>query len=267
MKIRESVRIASIVAAISICAGLSAAQDTSLGDIARKARADKADSPHAGKVVTNEDFGPHLVPIAENEDPADVVNKAHAAIVADTLHTCHREISNNSGPGSTTESVTEVAAPDRGRMVIDRRGGPGPGHTEMIVIGTDVYYRDGTGPWQKTAAATRLPTASPFSGVPDGLSRGYTPGLPTQGPWGTNIHFVQRETINGVPTFLYEDQFHPGGVGIRTQTDDIWVGANDHLPRKAQTVLVESAPGTAPITQRDTMTCSYGSAPKIDPPM
>jgi hypothetical protein len=269
MKIRNAFRVLFVVAALAIFAGLAAAQDTSqstsLGDLARKARADKADSPHASKVVTDEDFGPHLVPIAENEDPADVVNKAHAAIVADKLHTCQREITNNSGPGSTTHVEIEVAGADHVHLVTDTRGGPGPGHNEIIVVGGDQYHRFGSGAWTKDQVSGSLP--APFGGVPEALSNLYSPGAPAQGPWGTSLHFVQRETVNGVPTFLYEDKFHPGGVDTRTQTDDIWVGASDHLPRKAETVLVTNEPHLAPIIQRDSMTCSYGRVPEIKPPM
>lgn len=266
MKIKECIRVASIVAGFAICATVCQAQDTSLGDLARKARADRADAPHASKVVTDEDFGPHLEPIRDNEDPADVVNKARAAFSADKGYSCHREISNNSGPGSTTNVEREVAGPDRVHMVIDTRGGPGtPGRNEIILIGNDQYYRSGTGPWQKVPMAGSFP--SPFAGVPEALSKTYSPGVPAQGPWGTNLSFVRREPVNGAPTFLYEEKFHPGGVDTRTQTDDIWVGANDHLPIKAETLLVTSEPHLAPIIQRDTMTCSYGRVPEIKPPM
>lgn len=177
-----------------------------MGDVARKARAERAESPRASKVVTNEDFGPHLEPIGENEDPADVVNKAHTALAADTAHTCREEITNNSGPGSTTESVREVAGPDRLHIMTDRRGGPGPGRDESIVIGNDLYYRSGTGPWQK-AGEVKLPTPIGGTGGPEALWKGYTAGAPAEGPWGTSLHFVARETTNGVPTFLYERNF------------------------------------------------------------
>lgn len=268
MKLSKANCIVSIIVAFASCATVSSAQDTSLGDVARKARAEKAESPRASKVVTNEDFGPHLEPIRENEDPADAANKARAALAADTAHTCREEITSNSGPGSATESVREVSGPDHLHLVIDRRGGPGPGpgHSESIVIGNDLYYRDGTGPWQKVEEA-KLPTPIGGTGGPEAIWKTYTSGLPAQSPWGTNLSFVRREAINGSPTFLYEEKFHPGGVSIRTQTDDIWVGANDHLPRKAETVMVENAPGTAPIIQRDTMTCSYEPVPEIKPPM
>jgi hypothetical protein len=270
MRIGNGIRVASMVTALAIFAGVSAAQDTSqstsLGEIARKARAQNADAPRAGKVITNDDFGPHLEPVRDDEDPADAVNKAHAALLADTAHVCREEITNNSGPGSTIESVREVAGSNRFHIVTDRQGGPNPGHDEFIVIGSDAYYRNSAGPWQKTEQG-KFPAPIGGTGGPEAIWKTYSPGTPAQGPWGTSLSLVRKETAHGVSSFFYEEKFHPGGVSVRTQTDDVWVGANDHLPRKAETLLIESAPGTAPIIQRDTMTCSYGPVPEIKPPM
>jgi hypothetical protein len=267
---KDRLRVAWMATVLATLAGISSAQDTSqstsLGDIARKARAENANAPHAAKVVTNEDFGPHLEPVREDEDPADAVNKAHAALAGDTRHTCREEIANNSGPGSTTESLREIAGPDRLLIVTDRRGGPGAGHDELIVIGSDAYHRNSAGPWQKIEHG-KFPAPIGGTGGPEAIWKTYSPGAPAQGPWGTSLTLVRKEAVDGAPTFLYEEKFHPGGVGIRTQTDDIWVGADDHLPRKAETVLVESAPGIAPIIQRDTMTCFYGPGPEIKSPL
>lgn len=254
-----------ISARVCVAQDQSSGQDQSLGDLARATREKKSDSAHASKVVTDEDFGPHIEPIGEKEDPADVVNKARAALIADRAHTCRREMSNNSGPGSSTEVVAETAGPDHSHLSIDRTGGPSPGRSEIIVIGKDMYSRDPSGKWVKNAAGGSVP--GPIGGMPDGLSRGYTAGVPAQSPWGTNLSMIAKESVNGAATFVYEDKFHPGGVPTRTQTDDIWVGANDHLPRKVQTVVATSNPGMAAIVDRDTMTCSYGTVPEIKPPM
>jgi hypothetical protein len=59
--------IASPLAPILIFASVSAAQDVPLGDVARAARTEKSQAPHTSKVLTNEDFGPHLEPVHENE--------------------------------------------------------------------------------------------------------------------------------------------------------------------------------------------------------
>jgi len=45
------------VASVLISAQLLSAQDTPIGDVARQARADKSQAPHANKVVTDEDLG------------------------------------------------------------------------------------------------------------------------------------------------------------------------------------------------------------------
>jgi hypothetical protein len=53
-----------------------------------------------------------------------------------------------------------VAAPDQIRIVVDRWGGSDPGHSELIVIGSDMYSRIGAGPWRKDSAVGLL-TAIP----------------------------------------------------------------------------------------------------------
>jgi hypothetical protein len=81
------------------------------------------------------------------------------------------------------------------------------------------------------------------------------------------LTLVRRETIEGVPTFQYENTYHPGGIRNRTTTDDIWIGANDHRLRKAQVLFSETQTMTAPIVTRETTTCSYGPVPEIKRPI
>lgn len=253
-KMREVARVACMIAFSLVSGTLSSAQDIPLGDVARAARAQKSDSTHATKVVTNEDFGPHLEPVAETEDPASVVNKARAALLADTMHTCRHEITNNSGPGSSIESITETAGPDRVHVTINRLGGSDPGRYELIIVGNDIYHRTGNAAWQKDAGQSRLPT--PIGGLPEGLSYG-----------SSGFKLVRRETIDGSPTFLYEDKFRAGSLD---KTIDIWVGANDHLPRKTEMTAVTNDSGNshvAPTITRDTSTYSYGPVSEIKPPM
>jgi hypothetical protein len=255
MKIRETARIVPMLVPILILAGVSAAQDAPLGDVARAARAEKSQAPHASKVLTNEDFGPHLEPVHENEDPADVVNKARAAVLADTAHTCRREITGNSGPGASAEIVTEIAG-DRAHMVVSRVGGPGPKRDELIWIGNDGYSRRDDGPWQKNPSAGSFPTS--IGGLPEDMQMGDGSG--------EKLKLVRRETIEGSPTFLYETRFHPPGVTADDRTIDIWIGANDHLPRKVQMSDVATAPRPPGFIDRETTTWSYGSVPDIKPP-
>lgn len=253
-EMKVAARTAWIVAIVLFSGTLSSAQDKPLGDVAREARAQKSDSAHATKVVTNEDFGPHLEPVAETEDPASVVNKARVALLADTAHTCRHEITNNSGPGSSIESITETAGPDRVHITINRLGGSDPGSYELIIIGKDMFHRTGSSAWQKDSANVSLPT--PIGGLPEALSYG-----------SGGLNLVRRETIDGSPTFLYEDKFRAGSMD---KTIDIWVGANDHLPRKAEMTTVTNDSGNSrvpPTITRDTSTYFYGTVSKIEPPM
>ena len=251
---KVAARVTWILAIILVSGTFSSAQDKPLGDVAREARAGKSDSAHATKVVTNEDFGPHLEPVGENEDPAEVLNKARAALLADTVHTCRHQITNNSGPGSFVESLTETAGPDRVHVTINRLGGSDPGRYELIVIGNDTYHRTGNAAWQKDAGHTGLPAQ--IGGLAEGLSYG-----------SSGFKLVRRETIDGSPTFLYENKFRAGSLD---KTIDIWVGANDHLPRKTEITAVTNDSGNshvAPTITRDTSTYSYGPVSEIKPPM
>jgi hypothetical protein len=59
-------------------------------------------------------------------------------------------------------------------MVADRRGGSDPGDSELIVIGSDIYSRTGTGPWRKDSAAGLLATIPHW--LPDALVGDYAAG-------------------------------------------------------------------------------------------
>jgi len=160
--------------------------------VARLARAEKAQAAHAKKAVTDEDLGPQLTPVFETDDPAQVVNKARRAWMTDMPRSCHEFSSNNSGPGSSNESSREMAAPDQIRIIADRRGGSDPGDSELIVIGSDMYSRTGTGPWRKDSAAGLLATIPHW--LPDALVGDYTTG---------ELKLVRRDAAGGAPAFLY----------------------------------------------------------------
>jgi hypothetical protein len=256
VKTRDAARLAVTVAAILISAELLSAQDISMGDVARQARAEKSQAPHANKVVTDEDLGPQLGPVSETDDPAQVVNKARRAWMTNMPRTCHEFSSNNSGPGASVESTREIAPPDHTRIVVDRRGGSDPGHIELIAIGTDMYSRNGAGRWRKDSAVGG-PIGTPHW-LPEALMGDYATG---------ELKLVRREAIGGSSTFLYETKFHPGGVAFRDRTIDFWVGANDNLLRKIDTLTKETAPSSGGIEERNSISCSYGPAPEIVPPI
>jgi hypothetical protein len=256
MKIGQVAGVPLTVAAVLISASLLSAQDQPLGDAARQARAAKSSSPHATKVVTNDDVGPG--PVSETDDPAQVVNKARRAWLADMPRTCREVSTNNSGPGSSAESLREIAAPDRGHIVVTRRAGTDPGRMELIVIGKDIFSRSGTGPWRKDSA-DGIPTGVPaLNQPPEALMSDFARG---------DLKLVRRDNVEGSPTFLDETKFHPGGVAFRDRTIDFWIGASDNLLRRIDTLTKETAPNAGGIQDRETITCSYGSVPEIKPPI
>jgi len=255
MKISDGVHSTSVVAILLISSRFCCAQDKPIGDVAREAHAQKSEAHHAKKVVTDDDLSPDRGPVHESDDPVTVVRDAWRAFLADAGHTCHGELTNNSGPGSVETSLLEAQGPDRIHMVIKGPYGPA-GDSEVIVIGKDKYGRFGTQPWQRYT--NYVPGEIPFARLSDIVD-------------DSGLKLVGRETIEGSLTFLYENQYHPGGVNIRNTTDDIWIGANDHRIRKAQMLFTETHSITASRTalgiRRYTVTCSYGPVPEIKPPL
>ena len=113
MKISSAVCAISVVAILVIASSCCSAQDKPLGDVAREARAQKPEADHAKKVFTNDDLSPQLVPVQETDDPVKVVSEAWRVFLADAGHTCHGELTNNSGPGSLETSLIEAQGQDR----------------------------------------------------------------------------------------------------------------------------------------------------------
>jgi hypothetical protein len=255
MKISDAVCATSVVAIFLIAPRFCSAQDKPIGDVARETRAQKSEAHHAKKVVTNDDLSSAGGPVQESDDPVTVVREAWRAFLADAGHTCHGELTNNSGPGSVETSLMEAQGQDRIHMVINGHGGPA-GDSEAIFIGNDKYGRFGTRPWQKYT--NYVPGEIPFARLSEIVH-------------DSGLKLVRRETIGGSLTFLYEYKYHPGGVNIRNTTDDIWIGADDHRIRKAQMLFTESYSTTGSMTglwvTRYTVTCSYGPVPEIKPPI
>ena len=257
MKIGKAVRVAWMVAALLSSAKLGCAQDEPMGDAARKARSEKSQASHASKVVTDDDLGPQLTPVSETDDPGQVLKRAERAWLTDMPRTCRESASNNSGPGSSSETLREIAAPDRGHIEITQRGGMDPGRTELITIGNDMYSRKGTGAWRKDSAEGNPYGPVMLNRLPEELTS----------DWGSGLKLIRRDTVGGALTFQYEVKFHPGGVDTRNRTIDFWVGAKDNLLRKLETVNTELPPIVGGATFRNTMTCSYGPVPEVKPPI
>jgi len=255
MKIKGAIQVALAAAFVLILASPSFAQDQPIGDVARATREEKSQVRHAKKQITDDNFGPDRGPVRETDDPVTVVREAWRVFLADSGHSCHGELTNNSGPGSVITSLIEAQGTDRIHMVTNAHGAP-QGDSEVIVVGNDKYARFGSLPWQKYAGF--VPGEIPFARL----------GEIT---YDSGLKFIRRDVIAGVSTFLYENSYHPGDVSIRNTTEDIWIGADDHRIRKAQSVFTEThspvGVAIAPTVTRYTITCSYGSVPEIKPPI
>jgi hypothetical protein len=236
---------------------LPGAQEKPLGDVAREARAQKSDSPRASKVVTNEEASPgrQTQPIANAENPVDVVNRARVALYLDPAHTCVRQAAGNSGPGWRESRITQVSYGDRMHMTVDSTN-PVQGSGEWIVIGRDLYRKAGAGPWEKIQPGHEaLTNALKAAQIPDVLMFRYNNG---------DMKFMREEPIEGSPTFLYEYSLTAGDM---RRTIRIWVGKQDHLPRRAEMHTITTSWGSAPVIWDVTDMCSFGAVTKIESPI
>jgi hypothetical protein len=203
------------------------------------------------QVLVDEDIG--SVAISVKDNPAEVVNKAAWALIADTMHSCTAQRIDH---GNVGEAVFHVAGPDRVRLSNRQSGENSPAPIEVIVVGTNQYHRDSDGPWQKDAEdGTHYVIV--MHQMPIGL---------WLGSQNKDLKLIRREVIDGSPTFKYEVLVHPTQVVTRDTILDIWVGIKDGLPRKylmrpAQKVFNPQQ------TERDTFTCSYVDVPNIEPPI
>src|SRR5712692_3531241 len=96
----------------------SFSQDRALGDVAREAR--NAHPPKATKVLT--DDSPEPKAVTSDDDPLDVINRAHLALVRGIAHRCRDEASGNSGPGWAKTQITEVSGIDRIHVTVTDQG-------------------------------------------------------------------------------------------------------------------------------------------------
>ena len=260
-KVRESWVVAAFLVSGTFLSGTfgsrtqAFAQDKPLGDVAREARAQKSQSPQAKKVVTDEDFKPAPpAPVAATDSPAGVVNKARDLLLHDTAHVCRRQTVNNSGPGWADDRLTEAAAPNRYHIVTTQLRS-NPGRYEAIIIGEDVYARKGNEPWQRVERYQAQLQRSAGALIPDVLMFGYM---------GGELKLAGSEIVDGTPAFRYEYKVHAGDMD---RTIDIWVGANDNLPRKTHMLTVTAVFNSQPIRWTEDATCSYGVRVMIEPPM
>lgn len=237
----------TIVAIIVLILNLiSLAQDRSLGEVAREARASK--SRKATRVFTDEEMAPKS--LTPSDDPIKVISNAASGLSHNRNHLCRREAEGNSGPGWADITTIEVAGDDRMHVTV-ATSRPSAGRREMIRIGDNLFVRDNNGPWRKTSpASVGLSRGRGF--IPDPLNFSFQPG---------DLKYLGREVIGGVPTFLYVDVIHAYDL---ERTIKIWVGAADGLPRRTE---MQTATPSSGVKWHETFSCSYGVGAEIEAPI
>lgn len=232
------------------CVAPVSAQEKPLGDVARNARTQKSDSRRATKVITNDDFGPHLDPVTPAEDPIAAINKARAALIADGRHSCLRKATHSFGPDWSDSRLTEVAGPDRFHFVRTAAQGGG----EYIIIGSDVYRKATGHAWEKLSPVEAGFIAQYRFDLPDVLQFAYQPG---------ELKLIGQESSDGVQTFHYQFKGHAVDMD---RTVDIWLRASDHLPLKTHMETVTTSALSAPISWQENFSCTYDQTFTINAP-
>jgi hypothetical protein len=200
-----------------------------------------AHTARCNQTVVEVELGVITTDIHGNGSVTVVIAPSHrAAMNSNSLHAMVR------GAISSAERVVMPTTPKRissrpvqHSVMPPRLPYPDIGHDPSITIHDDKSGRFGT-PWQKYT--NYAPGEIPFARLSEIV-------------YDSGLKLFRRETIEGSPTFLYENKFRSGCVSIRNTTDDIWIGANDHRLRKAQMLLTETDPTstTAPHVTRYTV--------------
>jgi hypothetical protein len=234
----------TVPAMMLLWATLCTAQDQSLGDVARESRA-RAQGTKPAKVL-NEDES-EARPVAASDDPAAVIDKAVAAMAHDTSHRCRKVIS-GTAEGPSLSRTIEIAAADRYRVTAEQGSRP---LADLIVIGNDVYSKEGGGQWKKPSEQERTGFHLDLSNlVPEELK--YS---------GVDLKLVGPASINGVSAFQYQTTLRNSDVD---RTTNLWIGAGDSLPRRIEMVTRYLKQN---VTRNETTDCTYGTSITIEPPM
>jgi hypothetical protein len=197
--------------------------------------------------------------ISTADDPVTVVKNAETKFSKDFTHRCRMESTGNSGPGWQDKQLYEVAAADRYRIVSEKKNGTQTQQGELLVIREDIYQRQDEGPWRKLG---------PEWGAYFRRSGG--PPMPMSSAIGYRIdsgslRFTGREDVEGEPSLRYQMDIDDH-VEMK-KTIVYWVGAYDGLPHKTEESVQTKMWGSAPMTRRAVMYCSYGEHPSIKAPL
>ena len=256
-------RMAGLVLFAILLSGISsAAQEQSLGDIARAARNRKSEASHPAKIITNDELsGAPAEPVKATDDPAQVVSKARTALLRDTLHVCRSESAGNSGPGWVDSRFVEVGAADRKHFLSINRlpNDPNGERIEYIAIADKMYMKTGNGAWIRSGQSgwdeRRLTLLLDSSAMPQALGFRFDAGT---------LKLIRTDTVDGGPAFLYQ---YSARTYDLDRTISIWIGANNgRLLRSEMQTAQRDSTGLGS-SWKETATCSYGGNVNIEAPM
>jgi TonB family protein len=147
-------------------------------------------------------------------------------------------------PGASPDAagIMEYVLPDRWH-VIDK-------NEEMIVVGNEVYRKEGTGPWRR------------YTGMFVGAHQDSLEESLKAIDKADEVDLIGRESVDGVPTLVYRRTSYLGPNKTISLTTRLWIGEADSLLRKSEFDCdVESKKATTVSTYYD-----YNADIKIERP-
>jgi hypothetical protein len=187
----------------------------------------------AAGAPTTKDAQPSAVATATQASAGPVVENPRAALNATVrafgqvkTYTATQVISGTQG--YITQTV-EFVAPGTMHMINWIDGKPG----EHVIVGNTLYVSTTTG-WKKS----QLTLATLLKGM---NFAGVTRLIKAAPSYVTSAKYVGPDTVNGVPTQVYEYQMRVSVLPIKA-TATLWIGA-DHLPYRMDTTMTAKYSG------------------------
>lgn len=159
--------------------------------------------------------------ISTNDKPLDAMLKAvHAQLDAKSYR---GHIETTASNGTTSKLLVEYAAPDRYHLSTESQTNGRQFNIEYIIVGKDTYMKTNNGAW------ARFPVD-----MSSMLTSIRNPRMMDELTKGADVRLVGADTLDGVPTLVYEYTMNnAAGMNIKS-TAKTWVAIADGLPRKTE---------------------------------
>jgi outer membrane lipoprotein-sorting protein len=190
-------------------------------------------------------------------DPREDLVKAMKALSNAKSYRSKLVITASVGVKGEAKTVMDIefVAPDRYRAIAESNlGTRGNVKGEFIILGNDTYMKIDSGQWQKTQKDMR-----------EGFAQLKSPNI--EAIASAEVKFIGNETLDGLPTLVYQHAYKNAPSEAGNSTTKTWVGVNDGLPHKIEVQTKFDYQGQTYITSATTAYYDYNTDIKIEPPL